>query len=116
VWPEIEIVLYQRVPPTDQGGGVWKRVVSAGAVTSGECASDLTPQSEDWLITCWGKTVIASDAPWLAFVPETCDLDTKNAVLTLSFLAPNGHDGEGGLSTFPAMAGSRSVFHMQAVD
>jgi|GEM_PF-3346092 len=115
-WPEIEIVLYQRVPRMAPGGGLWKRVVSAGAVSSGEGASEVTPQSEDWLITCWGKTQIAWDAPWWAFAPETYDLDTRNAVLALSFADQKGLDVDGGLSTFPAMAGSRSALHMRAVD
>jgi hypothetical protein len=110
-WPEIEIVLYQRVLGISQGSGLWKRVVSAGAVTSSECASEVTPQSEDWLITCWGKTLIARDAPWLAFVPETYDLDTKSIVLTLVFSAPSG-DGEGSL-VYPE---TRSALHMRAMD
>lgn len=116
-WQEIEIVLYQRrVPGMNQGGELWKRAFSAGAVTSVERASDITPQSEDWLITCWGKTVIAWDAPWWDFVPESYALDSKNAVLSLSFADPDSQDGEGGLSTFPPMAGSRSVLYMKAVN
>jgi hypothetical protein len=114
LWPEIEIVLFQRLLANDRGVGVWKRVVSAGAITSGEAASDVTPQSEDWLITCWGKTLIAWDAPWWAFVPETYDLDPNGTVLTLSFSAPDDTHRDGSLSTFPAREGARSALVMHA--
>src|SRR6267142_1419551 len=74
MWPEIEIVLYQRVPRLNQGGELWKRAVSAGALsTSGEWPSEVTPLGDEWLVTCWGKTLIAWNAPWWAFVPEICD-------------------------------------------
>jgi TIR domain len=116
VWPEIEIVLYQRVPRTDLGGGLWKRVVSIGSITSAEPASDVTPSGEDWLITCWGKRVVARDAPWWAFVPGTHNLDTDSATLTLTFSAPYPYDLTGGLPLPPAEADSCSVLRMQAVE
>ena len=114
LWPEIEIVLYQRLLANDHSVGVWKRVVSAGAITSGEAASEVTPQSDDWLITCWGKTVVAWDAPWWAFVPETSDLDVAGTALTLSFSSPTDTHPDRRPSTSPARAGSRATLLMQA--
>ena len=108
VWPEIEIVLYQREPRT----GLWKRDVSCGAVTSDECAAGVTPYSEDWLITCWGKHVIAWDAPWWPFVPKTHEPD--GAASTLHFAPPDWSDGEGRLPVSAPVP--LSAIRIQAVE
>lgn len=85
-WPEIEIVLYERVPDTEG----WRRGHSFGAVTSGRCASDFVTQVEEWLITVWGKHVIADNVPWYDFTPALdFDLDTTVGLLKLHFSAPN---------------------------
>ena len=113
VWPEIEIVLYERVPHTES----WKRGGSFGAVTSLNRASDVTPQVEEWLITCWGKKVIADAASWFDFVPETSDLDTTGAgLLKVRFSAPNRQSGEGGLPVSTSAAESSPEVHVQLVE
>lgn len=113
VWPEVEIVLYVRVPHTE----MWQRAASFGSVTSLNCASDVTPQVEEWLITCWGKRVIADDAPWFYFVPvPEFDLDATVGRLKLRFSAPNRQGKEGGAPVSMSAAESSPVVHMQAVE
>ena len=114
VWPEVEIVLYEHDPHTKS----WKRAESFGAVTSGKCASEFTPQVEEWLITCWGKNVIADDSFWFHFapVPEAFDLDTTAGLLKLRFSAPNHQGGEGGLHVSKSAAESCPTVHMQVVE
>jgi hypothetical protein len=114
VWPEIEIILYERVPRTES----WKRAESFGAVTSGNGASDVTPQVEEWLITCWGKNVIADNAPWYDFVPdpEAFDLDSTAGLLKLHFSAPKRQVGEGGLPVSTVATGFSPAVHMRVVE
>lgn len=84
-WHEIEIVLYQCVPRASAVDGLWKRMASFGAVSSGKGLSQLTPEGEHWLVTCWGKHRIARDEPWWPFVPIDCTLDKTRRKLTASF-------------------------------
>lgn len=115
-WAEIEIVLYQREQQMGASGGGWKRVMSAGAVTSSAWPEEVTPQSEDWLVTCWGKTIIGWDAPWWAFAPETYDEDKEKGVLALSFAGHHGIGSQSELSEVPTLSGSRSVLRLRALD
>lgn len=108
-WPEIEIVFFERGP-----GMVWKRTLSAGAITSGQHAPLITPQNEDWLITCWGKTVVARDAVWWNFVPDSYDLDCKSEVLELSFAASSGEGATDG--HIASVAHYRSLVYLTAVN
>lgn len=111
-WPEVETVLYERAPHTE----MWQRATSFGSVTSLNCASDVTPQVEEWLITCWGKSVIADDAPWFYFVPVPgFDLDTTAGRLKLRFSTPNREGGESGLPVPTSATESSPTVHMQAV-
>jgi hypothetical protein len=115
VWPEVEIVLYERVLHTE----MWKRADSFGAITSGKRSADVTSQVEEWLITAWGKNVIADNAPWFYFVPvPKFDLDVIAGLLKLPFSAPNlnRQESEGELPVSKLSVESSPAVRMQIVD
>jgi len=107
-WSEIEIVLYQCVPLPSAVDGLWKRMASFGAVSSGNGPSKIIPEGENWLVTCWGKHRIARDEPWWPFVPIDCTLDKTRRKLTTSF-APTAaqHDALAVLELLADSQGSR---------
>jgi len=113
VWPEIEIVVYVRVPHTQ----MWKRGESFGAVTTDKTDADVIPQIEETFITVWGKTVSARDAPWFDFTPATSDLKVKaDGCLKLRFSAPNRQHGGAGYPESASKAESSPEVQLRLVE
>ena len=106
-WPEMEIVLYQCIPLVTAVDGFWKRMASFGAVSSGKGPSHITPEGENWLITCWGKRRIGWDEPWWPFVPVDCTRDSIGTKLTASF-APSA-DQPGAVAALEMQADSQGA-------